>query len=65
MSDSENTYDLGANELEAASVAGMTPREYAEMKGVRTHGDFEALLEKRKGEGRPMTGWGEPARGRA
>ena len=58
MSDSENTYGLTAEELAAAKGAGMTAQEYAEMKTVRTQGDFDALQERRKSEGRPLIGRG-------
>jgi hypothetical protein len=34
---------LTEDELQAAKRAGMTPERYAEMKGVRTLNDYEAL----------------------
>jgi hypothetical protein len=41
MPDDTNT--LTPEELEAAKLSGMTPEEYAGMKGVRNINDYDAL----------------------
>jgi hypothetical protein len=39
---------LTDDELTAATRAGMTPEKYAEMKGVRTLDDWQALQRRRR-----------------
>jgi hypothetical protein len=53
---SEST-KLSSEEQEAAKVLGMTPAEYADMKGVRTQADFAAVVKRREENGEaPLAG---------
>jgi hypothetical protein len=50
-----DTPDLVPDELQAAKDAGMTPRQYEEIKGVRSITDWNALQERRRAAGGAAT----------